>query len=771
MTGDEIDDIPGDLADDMSSHDISGEDMSGEGAGRKPTSSKAWLALIASHDRAGFADYHERCGNIEKQYANLARLASMSRDRQFQIFWANIEVLKPSMYARPPVPVVAPRFSDNRPLQRAAAELLERATSVAFEREDIDAVMRQVRDDLAVNARGSIWVRYEARSRENGLSERISIEHKNRRDFAHDPAREWKEVGWVAGRAWMSKKEMRQRFFKSSGNAYAHAAFSRRKDDNNNSDGKLKAGVWEIWSKSENKVVWVSPGVDVVLDEGEPHLALEGFFPCPRPAFGTREPDSLVPVPDFLFYKDQIEEVNELTNRVSALTQALKVRGFYPSGAGELSDAIEAAVKSSDDRKILIPVSNWAAIGNGSARDTIVWLPLDMVVATITQLIGLRKQLIDDIYQISGLSDIMRGATNPNETLGAQTLKSQYGSVRIRDRQSELVRIARDTARIVAEIAAENFQSQTLVEMAQMEFDTDAKVATSIKALEQQARQIVDGVKAAQANPEIQAMAQSNPGQAQAAFQQAQQQIDQLAQQVQGLEDTVTIDKVMALLRDARIRPFSLDIETDSTIQPDENAAKQRTAEFLTALGTALAQLSPMVSARPETAPFAGEILKFATAPFRPGRQMQSAIDSFVAQMKAEAGQPRPEPGAAQAEAAEKAGSERAAVEQAKAQAATAKAEADIARIHADAASKQREADIRIREIEARAAADAQSHQQAMQKGALEIERLRLQLAQQADKGLAAVPGAPVVPEDLGIEGLGIERLGIERLGIEGLGA
>jgi len=707
---------------------------------RKPKSSKAWLALITSHDKAGFSDYQERCTNIEKQYANLSRLASISRDRQFQIFWANIEVLKPSMYARPPVPVVAPRFNDNRPIPRAASELIERSTAVGFDREDIDSVMRQVRDDLAVNARGSIWVRYETKSKESGLTERTCIEHKNRRDFAHDPAREWKEVGWVAGRAWMTKKEMRQRFLKTSGNAYANAEFARRKDDKNNSDGKFKAGVWEIWSKTENKVVWVTPGVDVVLDEGEPHLSLENFFPCPRPAYGTLEPNSLVPVPDFLFYKDQIEEVNELTNRVSALTQALKVRGFYPSGAGELSDAIEAAVKSTDERKLLIPVSNWAAFGNGSAKDTIVWLPLDMVVATITQLISLRKQLIDDIYQISGLSDVMRGATNPNETLGAQTLKSQYGSVRIRDRQNELVRIARDTARIVAEIQAENFQSKTLLEMSQMEFETDANVMKSVKALENQAEEIVRAVQAAKQDPRLQEMAQVNPEQAQGAFLQAQQQVEQIAQQVQELEDTITIDKVMKFLRDERIRPFALDIETDSTIQPDEDAAKQRTSEFLTALGGALAQLSPMVSSKPETAPFAGEILKFAIAPFRPGRQMQSAIDEFVEKMKASAGQPQPNPMTAQAEANAKADSERAAVEQGKAQAAVAKSEADIARINADAALKQREADIRIREIEARAAADAQKHEQEMQKGELEIERLRLQVAQQAQKNVASAP-------------------------------
>jgi hypothetical protein len=112
---------------------------------------------------------------------------------------------------------------------------------------------------------------------------------------------------------------MRKRFKKTSGDAYKDATYSKRKDDKDADDGKLKAGVWEMWSKSQNKVVWVSEGCDVVLDEGAPHLTLEGFFPCPKPAYATVQRRSLIPVPDILFYKDQLEEINELTARIGAL--------------------------------------------------------------------------------------------------------------------------------------------------------------------------------------------------------------------------------------------------------------------------------------------------------------------------------------------------------------------------------------------------------------------------------------------------------------------
>ncbi len=107
-------------------------------------------------------------------------------------------------------------------------------------------------------------------------------------------------------------------------------------------------------------------------------------------------------MPDFVQYKDQIEEVNELTARISSLTESVKVKGFYPAGASDIGEAIEAAIKSADNRTILVPVSNWAAFGDLGSGEPIIWLPLEMIGNVIVQLVNLRRQLIQDIYEISG---------------------------------------------------------------------------------------------------------------------------------------------------------------------------------------------------------------------------------------------------------------------------------------------------------------------------------------------------------------------------------
>lgn len=722
------------------------EDDEGEFKG-EPKSSKAWLAQIeaAEHD---FKDWQKKADSLDKLFANLNVLAGDGRDRQFQMFWANIQVLGPSIYSRPPIPVVVPRFKDRRPVPRTASEMLERCTLVGFELEDIDGVMRAVRDDLTILARGAAWVRYE--SNEDGKGQRVCIEHADRKDFLTNSARVWKEVDWVSKRSWMTKPEMRKRFRKTSGDAYKDAAYEIRKNDDDNDDGKLKAGVWELWCKSKNKVVWVTEGVDVVLDEDKPHLKLEGFFPCPRPAFSTVQRRSLVPVPDMLFYKDQLEEINELTARIGALSDALQVRGFYPAGAGEIGDAIEAAIKSTTNNQILVPISNWAMVGSGGVKDMIVWLPIDQVATTIVQLVELRKQLIADVYEITGLSDIMRGSTDANETLGAQELKSQYGSVRIRDRQNELARFARDLVRLTAEIMAENFTSKTMLDMSQLEVETDADIAQQVKELEDQIRAIIQQVEQAKANPQMMQQAQANPEQAQQMLAQAKQQAEGLKAKIEELKEKPTVEKVMTLLRDQRVRPFVLDIETDSTIAPDENAQKQRATELLTAVGGFMGQAMPLVQAVPQSAKLASEMLKYVASQFRAGRQLEGTIEEFADDMAKVAQQPKQDPLAAKGAAEAQAVQQSAQIEaqkfqqdqqaaqleqQRKDQEAQANQQREDQRLQADMMSKQAEEarkvnenDIKLAKMSAEDQRKAQEHAQKLELGALQIEKLRLEI-------------------------------------------
>lgn len=562
-----------------------------------------------------FEGYQDHCDNIDKVYADLEALAGSSSDRELQIFWANMEVMAPTVYSRPPVPVVQPRHRRRDELARKAADVLERSLITDFDLDDVDSTIREVRNDLLHGARGVPWLRYD----DSEGFQRVLAEHVDRRDFLHEPARKWKEVGWVARRSYLTVQKGVQRF----GPAFLDIELEERGADPSAEDrdshypGEKKGMVWEIWHKVRGVVAWYAPGAEELLDIRQPHLRLDGFFPCPRPAFGTLERRKLIPVPDFLFYKDQIEEINELTTRISSLAESLRLRGFYPSGAGDLTEAVEAALDMADQGKVLVGVSNFAALGDRTLKDAIVWLPIDMVATVMRECIDLRRQLIEDVYQITGLSDIMRGSTEATETLGAQQLKAQFGATRIREKQGEIARIARDITRMKGEIMAETFEAETFTALAQID---DIPTA---EQLNQQITGIQQKLMAARNDPQLMQAAAQNPQVVQQIRQQADQQIAQI-------KATITMEHIVELLRQDRIRPFTLDIETDSTIQPDEQAEKERRTEFLTAVGGFITQAQPILQAFPQGAPFVAEALKFAAGGFRAGRRIDEVIDELA---------------------------------------------------------------------------------------------------------------------------------------------
>lgn len=666
-----------------------------------------WLGLIEDAEKA-FQAWQNAADSIDKAYGQLSELRSTSRDRQFQLFWSNIQVMGPSIYARPPVPVVSPKFKDRRPLYRTASELLERACVVSFDLADIDGAMLAMRDDLAIVGRGAAWVRYE--SDDDG--ERVCYEHVDRKDFLHEPARKWSEVDWVAKRSWLTKDEMKDRF----GDAADDVQYEARKGE---TLGKVeKCGIWEIWCKSAEKVIWVTEGCEKVLDESEPHLDVSDFFPCPKPAYASLERRTLIPVPDMLFYKDQLEEVNDLTRRIHALANAIKVRGFY-AGSGDIGDAIERAIKMTDDEQILIPVPAMQALMQGGG-DPIVWLPLDLVASTITGLIELRRQIIDDVYQIIGLSDIMRGSTVASETLGAQQLKQQNGSYRVRDKQNELVRIARDLVRIGAEIMSAEFSDDTLTEMAQMDLPTNASVKAQVKHMSEAVKAELEALvtKAEEAAAQAQQQGQQiDPEQAQQQFEQAQQAIiGKWQPQIKQASEAVTIEAVMEFLKDEKLRPFALDIETDSTIYPDEMAEKQSRQEFMGAFSASMAALQPMFMMGPEAIAVAGGVFKFALSPYRVGRELEGLIDDFTDKAPDIAKQMQEQNSQGQDEGL--------------AAAQMKLAEAEMAKVQSQTEANTANAQLKMQELSLKAQEAQSKAQEGQQKFSLEVESTKGAIAE-----------------------------------------
>lgn len=683
--------------------------------GDEPKSAARILAAIHKAE-----DYYNNwqaiCDNIDSVYAKADDDTFMWDDVDYDLFWSSTEILKQSIYARPPKPVVAPMFSDRRKLYVTTADVLERSISSAYEHGGIDEALLGVRDDLIFYNRGQIWLNYDSTD-----GQRICIDHLDRKDFIHPPARKWSEVPWVDRVCWLTRSQWDDRFPKQKD--LFNSATKTCADGDNSVMTEGRARAHEVWHKHDKRVYWVADGVDVILDQRPPHYDLEGFFPCPRPAYGTLKPRTLLPRPDYIRYASHFRKINKLTRRIYTLLDACRVMGLIAAG-GDVNSAVEQIMAENDHTAAaitLVPV-NGAGLAQGGKL--VEFLPLDQIVAVITGSIEARRELFSDYDRLSGISDIMRGETEASETLGAQRLKGQYGSVRVRGKTDEIVRLSRDVTRIAAEMMAEHFTSKTLMDMSQLEIPTDSEIKKEISGIEDAAeaemRQLgqraQEEAQAAQAQSQEQGQPVPPEAMQHAAqqFQQAQQQIiAKYAPQIKAAGDRVSIEAVMKLLRDNRARNFAFEIETDSTILTDEAQAKQASTEFYTAFTGGMQGLAGAAAMGEEAIRAATEVLKYTLSPYRPPRAVIAAIDEFldaapeVAQRMQEQGEGDADQGAEALAAAE-----------------MEKAKAQMAKVQADSQLKQAELQQRMAQMQA----EFQEKQARMQ---IDAQKLELQASKQ----------------------------------------
>lgn len=571
-----------------------------------------WIREIELYERK-FASWEKRSKKICKRYKDDEEGRKRS---QFNILWSNVQTLVPATYNSPPKPNIDRRFQDDDDAGRLSAQVLERATSYFVSEDRCDTSLRQATLDRFLAGRGQVWVRYAPKITEAAPtgqitddveqileSEDLEYDYVHWQDFGHTNARTWQEVRAVWRIVPLDRKELTERF----GDAGKELPLDGKKDDNDDMDCR-KASVYEIWDSKTRKVYWISKNSVNALDIKDDPLGLKEFFPCPRPVYATLDNNSLVPTPDFILYQDQAIELDTLTQRIASLTKAIKVVGIYDASAEALQRLLSEGLENK-----MIPVENFAVMGaNGGIKGAVDFFPIEMVVATVTSLYQARDKIKQDIYEITGISDIVRGATNANETATAQQIKGQYANLRLGDMQKELARFGRDLVRISAEIIAEHFSVETL------------RNISGIKLLTNQEKK------------NLELMLQSG--------QQATEELQELLQKP-------SWEDVEAILRNDAARSFRIDIETDSTIKADQDAEKASRVEFLGAVGGFIQQAA---QAPADLQPLLLDLLEFGVRGFRVGRELETTFKMTADKIKKAAEQPQeqqPDPAVMQAQA------------------------------------------------------------------------------------------------------------------------
>ena len=575
-----------------------------------------WNGAFKSYERK-FKQWETRVERILKRYRDENR--DKSKDggaAKFNILWSNVQTLLPAVYSRMPKADVSRRFRDSDPVGRVAGLILERATQYEIEHYPyFRTAMKQVVLDRFLGGRGTAWARYEphitAKAQDlptdgSQVSEDVDepqeeldyecapTDYVAWRDFGHNVCRTWEEVTTVWRKVYMTRAACVERFGEEVGNKIPLDAVPEelKKDHNRGGDASesSRALVYEVWDKPTLKAYWVSPSMPDLLDEKDDPLQLEGFFPCPKPLYATMTNESLEPVPDFSLYQDQAKELDTLADRIQGLINALKINGVYDASIPEL-----ARIFTEGGNTDLIPVKNWMPFSEkGGLAGGIDIVELKPIYEALREAYNSVQMVLQQIYDLTGISDIIRGASNANETATAQRIKGQYASLRLKSLQSDVAEFASQLIQMIAQIICGKYQPETIIKMAAVE-----EMLPEDQALVPQAIELLIGAERMQ-------------------------------------------DPVSGNQGKNPMRSFRIEVNADTMVQIDEEEEKTKRLEFLAAIGAFMEKAMPMAEASVEMRPLILKLMKFTVQSFKAGKVIEGAFDAAIEKFEQQAAHPQP---------------------------------------------------------------------------------------------------------------------------------
>lgn len=637
----------------------------------------------------------------------------------FNILFSNTETLVPALYSALPRPVVERRYHDQDGLGKASAVAAERLLAFHIDTqtdayESFDQVCKAATLDALLPGRAFSLVSYdaafaiepaddppasdeppEANASAEPTSylerEEICLESKVWDRVLCGYAKHWSKMPWIAFEEYIDETEATRLFGAtiaakmtfSANNDTVREGTSRSDKEDRNQGQRKTACLYVIWDKDGGKKVrYVSSAYpDDYCKVMDDPLQLTGFYPIPRPLQFIEKAHNLIPTAFYMLYENQASELNRLTKRITRLVEAIKARGIYD---GELGGDLANLMKADDNE--LIPAEKGASIAAEKGLQNAIWfMPLQELIATLTQLYQARETCKQVIYEITGIADIMRGATKASETLGAQQIKNSWGTLRIKNKQKEVQRYVRDLLRLILELAATKFSEETWAKMTGLPYLTtmqDQQLQMQMQAMQSQQMQqpMMPGQPPAPPNP-------------------------QLLQLQQQLQQPKWAD-VLGLLKDDLQRAYRIDIETNSTIEPEAADDQKNITDVMTAIGQVMNGIGPLV--QQQILPFeaAKVMLLMIARRFRFGRELESTLEAM------QPPKPPQEDQAAQLQAQQQAMEQQLAVKQ-----------------------QQSELTLQSKQMQAQQALQSQSNELAVRemelKGKEELFAMREQLAQQ----------------------------------------
>lgn len=612
---------------------------------------KFWLGEI---EASGKREEHwrKRGNKVISRYRDDRDLDQRS-DRRTNILWSNVEILKATLFqgiGNPDVRRRFPKRGKDEKVTRQASLVLERSLTFSGDVFNEHAQVEAAVEDYLLPGRGQCWVVYDADVKEEtpetgeddersepaavDIEEQsVRFEHVYWEDYRTSAGRKEVDVWWKARRHRYNRDELKLYFSEHAERVplMAESVDAPKTAKNDGDDTFKRAEVWEIWDKTKKQRVYVAEGYEWVLRADDDPYKLRDFFPCPEPIYSVKTTSSLVPIPEYTLYQDQADELDAITTRLYRLVDALRRRGVYDATAEGADNPLSQLAYAGDNE--FIPYKGFAALmEKGGLKNVFQSEDLAPIIAVVQGLYQQRALMIQTIYDVTGISDIIRGSSSTkNETATEARIKGQFGSLRIQRRQGQVQRFIRDLYRLKGEIIAEHFTREKLQDITGLDMPLDAEKQNAqmqLAALQQQVQQFQVAQQQAQ-----------QTGQPVPPQMQPPQVPQETVAEWQNILKQPSWEEISAILRSDQRRGYKVDIETDSMSAHDEQEEKSARIEFLTAMQGFMERIVPATVQIPESAPLAKELSSFAVRAFKVGRSLEEAFDDFFEKLEKKAEQ------------------------------------------------------------------------------------------------------------------------------------
>lgn len=574
---------------------------------------KKWQSELEK-SKKWFRRFHKMGDKTVKQYLD----ERTAQDDEFgeystklNLFYSNIVTLMSMLYGRVPKVEADRRFADaDDDVARVAGQMLTRILNTDIEAagEDIASVFRNGIQDRLIVGLGTARLQYQLYEQAVNTppimgadgeelapevneqkieAEWVDTVYTHWRDILWSPARTHPEVWWKAYRSYLNKEKFKARFpkidlkkitFSSKGPIYPKQA----EDDQDVN----QVEVWEIWDKDHKCVYWWTESYEEILDHMDDPLELEGFWPDPPPLISNITTLRYLPKPDFAMAQDLYREINELETRITMLTRACKAVGVYNKAEEGIKRIFTEGVEND-----LIPVDNWAAFSErGGVEGAIDWVPIKDIAEVVTILSQKQAEKIQQLYQVTGMNDIMRGAAQAGSERVSATqrkLEANYGSIRIEALQNEFARWVGDLQGIKAEIIAKHYQPESIIQQSNIMATPDAQFAQA----------------------------------------------------------------AVALIKDPEKSRWKITVRPETLAIADYAQLKQDRVEYINGMATFLQSSAPILELEPGAKNMLIQLMKWGLAGFRGSNEIEGIIDSEMAKMEKNPPPPKQDPAMVKAQA------------------------------------------------------------------------------------------------------------------------